>query len=205
MDTRQTHKALKLLTSLAVSDQVPYILKDGIISYNGRMWLGHSSEIQSRVISALHASALGGHSGFLVTYARIKQLFYWPHMSNRSATLSLPVSFVTKQNRIGHAIQACCNHRQCPVMLGKPFPLISSKGYHPQAIITPSWWSSIVSANMVISFHYGIPSLPSLWLRHLWLQSIAYMVCQSPSFQIVIVFSRAPCGVSCFDCLALSF
>lgn len=29
---------------------------------------------------ALHASALGGHSGFPVTYARIKQLFYWPHM-----------------------------------------------------------------------------------------------------------------------------
>jgi hypothetical protein len=69
-------QALKLLTSLAVSDQVPYTLKDGIIRYNGRVWLGHSSEIQSRVILALHASALGGHSGFPVTYARIKQLFY---------------------------------------------------------------------------------------------------------------------------------
>jgi hypothetical protein len=65
-------QTLKLLTSLALSDQVPYTLKDGIISYNGRVWLGHSSEIQSRVISALHASALGGHSGFPVTYARIK-------------------------------------------------------------------------------------------------------------------------------------
>jgi hypothetical protein len=80
-DAYKAHpQAMKLLTSLAISDQAPYTLKDGIIRFKGRVWLGHTSEMQTKVIVALHASAIGGHSGFPVTYARVKQLFYWPHM-----------------------------------------------------------------------------------------------------------------------------
>ena len=30
----------------------------------------------------LHASPIGGHSGYLVTYKRIKALFYWPNMKD---------------------------------------------------------------------------------------------------------------------------
>jgi hypothetical protein len=72
--------AMKLLSALALSDQLHYTLKDGVIRYKKRIWLGNNSQLQTKVIMALHASALGGHSGFPVTYARIKQLFYWPHM-----------------------------------------------------------------------------------------------------------------------------
>jgi hypothetical protein len=36
--------------------------------------------MQQKVISALHSSALGGHSGFPVTHSRLKQLFYWKGM-----------------------------------------------------------------------------------------------------------------------------
>jgi hypothetical protein len=48
-----------------------------------------------------------------------------------------------------------------------------------------------LSANMDTSFPCGILSLPSRSIRHLWLQCITFMVCQSPSFRITIVFSRA--------------
>lgn len=77
---QQDPEALKLLTILAVSAQPPYTLQDGVIRYKNRVWLGQNTNLQTTVIGALHSSAIGGHSGFPVTYARVKQLFYWPRM-----------------------------------------------------------------------------------------------------------------------------
>jgi hypothetical protein len=34
-------------------------------------------------MTALHASALGGHSGFPVTYRRLKAIFAWPGMKKQ--------------------------------------------------------------------------------------------------------------------------
>jgi hypothetical protein len=46
--------------------------------------LGSSTAIQQQVLQAFHASPVGGHSGFPVTYSRIKQLlyFFWPGMKS---------------------------------------------------------------------------------------------------------------------------
>jgi len=55
-------------------------LAQGIIKYKNTIWLGHSKELQTKVLHQLHSSPLGGHSGFLVTYQRVSKLFYWPHM-----------------------------------------------------------------------------------------------------------------------------
>jgi hypothetical protein len=52
-----------------------FLLRDGIIRKNGRIWLGANLPQQTRITNALHASATDGHSGFPVTYRRIKQLF----------------------------------------------------------------------------------------------------------------------------------
>jgi transposase InsO family protein len=71
------------LSQLAVTSQIAnsdFTLKDGVIRYKGRIWLGTNVQLQNKVISALHDSALGGHSGAPVTYRRIKQLFYWKGM-----------------------------------------------------------------------------------------------------------------------------
>ena len=69
--------ATSLLQQLAVNPEAhpPYSLSGGVIRYKGRIWLGSNKNIQLRVISALHNSALGGHSGFPVTHSRIKQPF----------------------------------------------------------------------------------------------------------------------------------
>lgn len=85
---QQDPEALKLLTVLAVSAQPPYTLQDGVIRYKNRVWLGQNTNLQTTVIGALHSSAIGGHSGFPVTYARVKQLFYWPRMRLLCANLS---------------------------------------------------------------------------------------------------------------------
>jgi transposase InsO family protein len=72
----------KLLARLALNlDGVDgYTLKEGVIRKKGRIWLGFNPVLQARVTEAMHASPTGGHSGFPVTYRRIKQLFYWPLM-----------------------------------------------------------------------------------------------------------------------------
>lgn len=55
----------------------PYILHDSLICYKGRIWLGNNRDLHLKVISAMHSSAIEGHSGILVTYSRLKQLFHW--------------------------------------------------------------------------------------------------------------------------------
>lgn len=57
-----------------------YTLQEGLIKYKGRVWIGNSPALQSKVLNSLHSSAVGGHSGFEVTYKRIKTLFAWPRL-----------------------------------------------------------------------------------------------------------------------------
>jgi hypothetical protein len=74
--------AQRRLTELAIAspDEHGYELTQGLIRRNGRIWVGSNSALQTKIISALHASAVGGHSGAQATYQRIKRLFVWPGM-----------------------------------------------------------------------------------------------------------------------------
>ena len=77
VDSYSTHPpTLKLLQSLSVSaKQGHFVLDKGIIKYKNRIWVASSPVVQQKILSALHSSAIGGHSGFLVTYTKIKKLF----------------------------------------------------------------------------------------------------------------------------------
>jgi hypothetical protein len=71
-------QATKLLSELTVSSPSGlYTLKDGLIRYKGRIWVGSVPALHSKILMALHSSAIGGHSGYEVTYNRVKQLFAW--------------------------------------------------------------------------------------------------------------------------------
>jgi hypothetical protein len=74
--------AQKRLQQLALSspDEHGYELAHGVIRFNGRIWIGANSALQTKLISALHASAVGGHSGIQATYQRLKRLFAWHGM-----------------------------------------------------------------------------------------------------------------------------
>jgi hypothetical protein len=75
-------KAQQLLIQLAVHspNEDGFSLEQGLIRYNGRIWLGENSAVQTKLIAVFHASAIGGHSGIKVTYHRLKQLFCWKGM-----------------------------------------------------------------------------------------------------------------------------
>jgi hypothetical protein len=70
-------KAKQMIAALTIApDSLPHFTYvDGIIRYKRRVWLGDNPVLQQQVLSALHASAIGGHSSFPVTYRKMKQLF----------------------------------------------------------------------------------------------------------------------------------
>jgi hypothetical protein len=63
-----------------------FALRDGILYFRGRIWLGGSTELQQAILQAFHASTVGGHSGFPATYARLRRLFAWPKMKAQTKT-----------------------------------------------------------------------------------------------------------------------
>jgi hypothetical protein len=75
-------KAQQLLQQLTTTGDPAgnYTLHQGVIRYKGKIWLSSKTAMQHKIFTSLHESAIGVHSGFPVTYARIKQLFYWPGM-----------------------------------------------------------------------------------------------------------------------------
>ena len=62
--------AHNLLQSLAVQspDADGYSLDNGLIKYKNHVWVGNNSALKTKVIAALHASPIGGHSGIQATY-----------------------------------------------------------------------------------------------------------------------------------------
>jgi hypothetical protein len=67
-----------ILQSLAVqSPNGNYKLKEGLILYKDRILLAAASEWPLKIFQSLHNTPIGGHSGFLVTYQKIKKLFMW--------------------------------------------------------------------------------------------------------------------------------
>lgn len=64
--------AKELLTELAASGDngKGYTLKQGIIRYKGRVWIGNNVVAHRDILIALHDSGIGGHSGISATYAK---------------------------------------------------------------------------------------------------------------------------------------
>jgi hypothetical protein len=75
-------KAQELITKLSLqADSVPdFTWSNGVLCHKHRIWLGDNKDLHTQIISAMHASALGGHSGAPVTYSRLKKFFSWPGM-----------------------------------------------------------------------------------------------------------------------------
>jgi hypothetical protein len=71
--------AMAMLQELVVSSPNVggYSLLDGVIRYKTKIWLGNNTALQTKLIAAFHASALGEHSGIQATHHRVKKLFHW--------------------------------------------------------------------------------------------------------------------------------
>lgn len=72
--------AMDLLTKLSVSPaSVPHFsLRDGLLRFKDRVWVGANHALRQQILRAMHNSVVGGHSGIPVTLRRLRQLFSWP-------------------------------------------------------------------------------------------------------------------------------
>jgi transposase InsO family protein len=52
----------------------------GVIRVKGRLYVGQSHGWRCKIITWMHDSHVGGHSGMLGTYQRAKRMFYWKKM-----------------------------------------------------------------------------------------------------------------------------
>lgn len=78
-------RARELLQQLAISPSADgkFTLRNGLLRYQGRIWVGQDLELQHHIIAAFHDSPVGGHSGFPVTYRRLNSLFKWEGMKTQ--------------------------------------------------------------------------------------------------------------------------
>jgi hypothetical protein len=67
--TTDTHMTA-LLEQLTIksSNEQGYSLVQGLIRYKGRLVLGENLALQTKLLSTMHNSAFGGHSGIQATY-----------------------------------------------------------------------------------------------------------------------------------------
>ncbi|KAJ1694535.1 hypothetical protein LUZ63_011233 [Rhynchospora breviuscula] len=71
---------LKQKLQAGISDTHHLSEHQGILRYKGRICVGNANQWRAKLFHEFHSSNLGGHSGSLVTYKKMKALFYWPAM-----------------------------------------------------------------------------------------------------------------------------
>lgn len=86
-EDERTHQLIaQALLTLGVESA--FSVKDGILKYNGRIWIGSSNSIRLKIVEAIHNSSLGGHSGMQASYRKAKGLFYWMGMKDLEEFIS---------------------------------------------------------------------------------------------------------------------
>ncbi|WVZ83942.1 hypothetical protein U9M48_031036, partial [Paspalum notatum var. saurae] len=81
-----------------------YNLQNGVIKFKGRILVPDDPDIQSNIMQALHASPIGGHSGFHVTYHKIRRFFFWHKMKSmvKRFVASCSVCIQAKAERVAY-------------------------------------------------------------------------------------------------------
>jgi hypothetical protein len=72
----------QILQQVLINEQdVPhYTVHSGVLIYKGRVCIGNATELRNKILTALHSSPIGGHSGIAATYQRTKRIFHWPQL-----------------------------------------------------------------------------------------------------------------------------
>lgn len=124
-------QALLLKLAICSPDDQGYSLQQGLIKRHNQVWIGHNSALRTRMLSSFHDSAIGGHSGTLATYHRIKKFFYWKGL---------------KQDVVDY-IQQCTTCQQAKIETS-----------HPTGLLQPLPTPTTVWHDIAMDFIEGLPS-----------------------------------------------
>jgi len=67
--------------------------------YKDRLYLCNNSQLKQNILMELHTSPLGGHSGFLKTYHKVKKEFFWDGLKSNIQKF-VAKCLVCKQNKV---------------------------------------------------------------------------------------------------------
>lgn len=107
----------RIIEGIAVkNDQFSaYQYHQGLIKYDGKLYVGSQNNLKNQIIWEFHDSAAGGHSGQDVTYKKLSQLFFLPNMRKEVNT------FVS-------SCDICQRVKSCTQFLGEllqPLPILN--------------------------------------------------------------------------------
>lgn len=76
--------ASSLISTFSVDPKaVPnFTLSNGILRFKNKIWIGADPSLHHRILSSLHDSPMGGHSGIPGTLRRLRQYFSWKGMKS---------------------------------------------------------------------------------------------------------------------------
>lgn len=77
-------KVQQILKQLQTDASYPkfFSLHNGLLLYKGRVFMWPTCALKPKVLHLVHDSPLGGHVGFLKSYHRLKQDFFWHGMKS---------------------------------------------------------------------------------------------------------------------------
>jgi hypothetical protein len=113
--------------------------KNDSLWYKDCLYLCKNSQLKQKVLLELHTSPVGGHSGFLKTYHRVKNFFFGMALKLMFKGLWQNVWFVNKIRCKQLRPQVFYNHYPSQVSTGRRFPWISSQGYQSLKERVSSW------------------------------------------------------------------
>jgi hypothetical protein len=193
-------QARDLITKLSLQgDSVPHYfsLHNGVLRYKNRVWIGQDNNLHLQIITAMHSSALGGYSGFPVTYSRLKKYFHWTGMKSEVKSYVQNCQFCE---------QAKPERVRYPGLL-QPLPVPDSaweivsldfveglpkSGYFNCILVVVDKFSKV--AHFIPLKH----PFTTLSVAHAYMDNItSCMECQLHWFQTEIVSSPATCGKNC--------
>jgi hypothetical protein len=114
--------------------------KNDSLWYKYCLYLCKKSQLKQKVLLEFHTSPVGGNSGFLKTYHRVKNDFFWGMaLKLMFKGLWQNVWFANKIRWKQLRPQVFYNHYPSQVSAGRRFPWISSQGYQSLKERVSSW------------------------------------------------------------------
>ena len=106
--------AQELLAQLTIQspDDQGRVLRQGIIRQGDRLWIGANTALQTKLIAALHDSAVGGHSGIAATYQRVRSCSPGRASSALSRTTSISAVPISRPSTSYVTPPASCSRCQ---------------------------------------------------------------------------------------------
>jgi hypothetical protein len=90
--------------AIAQNSHHNYTLQQGILRYKGKIYIGNTTDLRSKIFDTFHSSLFGGHSGAKVTLKKIQQSFYWPKLSQfiTEKIATCPICQISKSEHVSY-------------------------------------------------------------------------------------------------------